>query len=319
MPRVNIFIPCYNAECYLQTAVESVLQQTYEDWSILIIDDCSNDRTAVVARNLASKDNRIRLIENEVNLGMLGNWNKGVSLCTSELFVKLDADDYWHPQFLERSVAALDSDPEVGLIFTRYINIDENGNLLPGTDPELPAFANDRAFSCLPLVSAGPDTMLSYPVMRQGLSVMRSVIFQKIGAYRYLETEKTQAATDTEFYFRVGGHYKIHCINQVLYYYRVHAQSISATDKQSKLQDEKIYETKKSIVTYYKDAGLIEKHKARNFLDRIETQYNFRKVAQLKQEGRVGASVTLMAKSLSKNPGLFLSFYLRRLSEKLHL
>jgi hypothetical protein len=93
--------------------------------------------------------------------------------------------------------------------------------------------------------------MLSYPVLRQGLSVMRANLFAEIGGYRFLLTESTEASSDTEFYFRLGCHYRIYCLDEVLYYYRIHEKSISTKNQNEGLQQKKIYEVKMAIINYY--------------------------------------------------------------------
>ncbi len=257
MPNVSILIPAFNASNYIAAAIDSVLFQTYTDWELIVLDDCSSDETFTIAEAYAQRDKRIQVLRNDENLGMLGNWNKGITLCSGPIFIKLDADDKWDSQMLSKSVEVLEKYPEVGLVFSRYCNIDTSDSVIPGSDIQLPDFARNKPFSCVPLVKKGPDEMLSYSILRQGLSVMRRSVFEKVGNYRYLLTKKTQAATDTEFYFRVGAHYSIYCIDEVLYFYRVHATSISATDRESLLTDQKIYEIKYSIIKYYKDQYLI--------------------------------------------------------------
>lgn len=124
------------------------------------------------------------------------------------------------------------------MVFSRYLNIDENGLSLKDSEISLPYFAKDKAFSCVSLVENGTD-MLKYSILRQGLSAMRQKLFNEIGTYRLLLSPETQAATDTEFYFRVGCHYKIFCIDKCYYYYRIHQASISATDKNQGLEEKK--------------------------------------------------------------------------------
>ncbi|NJL12530.1 MAG: glycosyltransferase family 2 protein [Microscillaceae bacterium] len=240
--KVSIFIPLYNAEKYISQTIESVLNQTFKDWELIVLDDCSTDNSYEIAKAFEAKDSRIQVKKNTQNLGMMGNWNEGIKYCKAEYFVKLDADDLWHPEILEKSLEILEKIPEVGLVFTKYINIDENGVPIRDSEIALPVFAQNKPFSCVPLVQSGVDKMLSYSILRQGLSVMRRKIFDEIGVYRHLLTPETQASTDTEFYFRVGCHYQIYCINHCFYYYRIHTKSISSIDKNQGLQERKMFE-----------------------------------------------------------------------------
>lgn len=104
MPRISILIPLYNAENFIAQTIESVLQQTFQDWELIILDDCSTDNSYIVAKALETKDSRIKVYKNSHNLGMLGNWNEGIKYCHSEYFAKLDADDLWHHKMLEESM-----------------------------------------------------------------------------------------------------------------------------------------------------------------------------------------------------------------------
>lgn len=312
MPNVSIFIPAFNVESYIGAAINSVLSQTYTDWELIVLDDCSTDDTCTIAKAYANKDKRIQVFRNNENLGMLGNWNKGITLCTAPIFVKLDADDKWDSQMLSKSVEILEKFPGVGLVFSRYCNIDTHDKVIPGSDIELPDFARNKSFSCVPLVKKGPDEMLSYSILRQGLSVMRRNVFDKVGKYRYLLTKQTQAATDTEFYFRVGAHYSIYCIDDVLYFYRVHSSSISATDSQRLLTDQKIYEIKYSIIKYYKDQHLITNKEATTFIKAIQQTFNYACLSVFTKNRDWQQYRKLMMKHLLSYPLSTFRFYFNR-------
>jgi glycosyltransferase involved in cell wall biosynthesis len=316
MPKLSILIPLYNAEKYIAQTIESVLNQTFEDWELIVLDDCSTDNSYEIAKSYESSDKRITVKKNTQNLGMMGNWNEGIKYCHSEYFVKLDADDLWHPNLLAESIEILDKMPEVALIFTKYINIDEEGNAIKNSEITLPDFAQNKAFSCVPLVQTGVDKMLSYSILRQGLSVMRRKVFDEIGTYRYLLTLETQASTDTAFYFRVGCHYQIYCIDKPYYYYRVHTQSISSTDKNQGLQAQKMYEVKSVIVDYYYQQGKIS-HQTKN---KFQQQIKFEYFAYLVYAYRVKKSYLKMFYFLGYNllftPTKTIQFYLKRISNK---
>lgn len=315
MALVSILIPCYNAVSYLGTTIQSVIEQSYLDWELIIVDDCSTDGSYEVALQWEQKDTRIKTYRNQQNLGMVGNWNAGIKLCHSPFFVKLDADDIWYKTMLETAMKVLQENPEVGLVFSRFENIDEKGNVFQ-TSVELPEFVRNQPFSCVPLVQQGPDKMLAYKIMLQGLSVMRREVFDKIGTYRYLLTKETQAATDTEFYFRVGAHYKIFYIDEVLYQYRVHETSLSVVDIQKKLSNKKIYEIKYCIIKYYLQCGLITKNKAIFYLKIINRQYSFSKIAQYLHEKKWGKMFSTLIQQVVKDPVSTLFFYYKRVFNK---
>ncbi len=316
MPKIFIFIPLYNTEKFITQTIESVLQQTFQDWELLILDDCSTDNSFQIAQVFEQKDKRIKVKKNAQNLGMMGNWNEGIKHCHSEYFVKLDADDLWHNEILEKSVGILDNMPQVALVFTKYINIDENGAQIPNSEIILPDFAKDKAFSCVLLVQQGTDKMLSYSILRQGLSVMRRKIFDEIGVYHYLLSAETQASTDTEFYFRVGCHYEIYCIDNPYYFYRVHTQSISASDKNQGLQAQKMYEVKSVIIDYYYQQQKIDIKTKKEFQQQIKFEYYTYLTYKNKLEKRYLKVFHFLGYNLLFTPIKTIQFYFKRILSK---
>ena len=101
---VSIITPCYNGEKYLPETVRSVLLQTYKNWEMIIVDDGSNDASAMIAQRFAEKDSRIRLIMQE-NSGSASARNHGLRECKGQYIALLDADDIWLPKFLEKQIA----------------------------------------------------------------------------------------------------------------------------------------------------------------------------------------------------------------------
>ena len=113
MAKVTVLMPTYNVAPYMKEAVESVLQQTYSDLELLVIDDCSTDGTLDVVG--AIEDPRIRIERNERNLGLADNLNRGLSLITTEYVARMDGDDIALPNWLEKEMAYLETHPEVGV------------------------------------------------------------------------------------------------------------------------------------------------------------------------------------------------------------
>ena len=317
MPRLSILIPVYNAEKFISKTIDSVLAQTYTDWELIIVEDKSTDKSFdVIKQYEAQYPEKIKVFQNEANLGMMLNWNTGIDLCKSELFVKLDADDIWLPTFLGKSIAILDKYPEVGLVFTKYVNIDEQDRIIPDTEIVLPDFANERPFSTIPLVQLGQDKMLQYQILRQGLSVMRRSIFEEIGKYRFLLSNDTQAATDTEFYFRVGLHYAIFCVNETLYQYRVHSFSISKTDTDSQLSSKKMYEIKRCILENYNEQKRIDLSFYKKNIAQVQFNYNLFQIQKIRKEKNLPKAIPILFKTVLLSPIKTITFYLKRYQER---
>lgn len=124
---VTIIMPAYNAEKYISEAIESVLAQTYDDWELLVINDCSTDNTQLIAENYARIDNRVRILNNEVNKGVAGTRNVGIDNATTEWVAFLDSDDMWSADKLEKQLAFIENHSEAKLVFTASAFISEEG------------------------------------------------------------------------------------------------------------------------------------------------------------------------------------------------
>lgn len=118
MPKVTVLMPTYNVAPYVKEAIESVLQQTYRDFELLVIDDCSTDNTVEVVRGI--EDERIRIVQNEKNVGLAENLNRGLSHITTEYVARMDGDDIAEPFWLEKEVSVLDENPEIGICSTGF-------------------------------------------------------------------------------------------------------------------------------------------------------------------------------------------------------
>lgn len=128
LPKVSVVIPTYNQATYLGAALESVLDQSYHNWEVIVVNDGSPDRTdAVVAQY---SDPRIRLIRHERNYGLPAARNSGLRAATGELFMLLDADDCFHVDKMAAHVAFLNSRPEIGVSYNARYEMNEAGETL---------------------------------------------------------------------------------------------------------------------------------------------------------------------------------------------
>jgi glycosyltransferase involved in cell wall biosynthesis len=140
-PKVSILIPNYNHAHFLDEAIQSALNQTYTDFELIIVDNCSTDNTdEIVAKYLSDK--RVSYVKNEHNLGLVGNWNKCLELANGEYIKFLCSDDKFHPQLLEKFVPIMEQYPNVSLVTSNKIyfgSIDETvflpfNHLVPGKE-----------------------------------------------------------------------------------------------------------------------------------------------------------------------------------------
>ncbi|MEL4896481.1 glycosyltransferase family 2 protein [Crocosphaera sp. Alani8] len=124
MAKVSVCIPTYNRSHYLTYAVNSVLNQTYSDFELIICDDGSPDNTPEVVAGF--QDSRIRYIRHEKNIGRSRNMRSGFEASQGNYFIKFDDDDALTPEFLEQTVNVLENKPEVDFVCTNHWIIDKN-------------------------------------------------------------------------------------------------------------------------------------------------------------------------------------------------
>jgi glycosyltransferase involved in cell wall biosynthesis len=121
-PTVSFVIPCYRLAHLLPECINSILSQSFSDFEVLIMDDCSPDNTEEVANSF--QDSRIKHIRNSVNLGSLRNYNKGITLSQGKYIWLISADDYLRqPYILQRYVELLDKNPQIGYTFCSGIGV----------------------------------------------------------------------------------------------------------------------------------------------------------------------------------------------------
>ncbi|MBI5644299.1 MAG: glycosyltransferase family 2 protein [Deltaproteobacteria bacterium] len=130
MPRVSIGLPVYNGENYLKDAVDSILNQTFEDFELIISDNASTDSTRDICEDYTQKDRRIRYFRNGINLGATLNYNRTYNLSNGKYFKWIAHDDLISPAYLEECVKSLDCNKDAVLSFPQITYIDETGRVL---------------------------------------------------------------------------------------------------------------------------------------------------------------------------------------------
>ena len=124
--KVSIIVPMYNAEKFIGKTIESVLSQTYKNWEMLIMNDVSTDNSLAVVNEYAKKDDRIKVVNTEKNMGVVKGRNHLIDLANGKYIAFLDADDYWHSQKLEKQIQFM-KEKNAGISCTEYTRVKENG------------------------------------------------------------------------------------------------------------------------------------------------------------------------------------------------
>jgi len=129
LPLISIVLPTYNGSKYIAQSIESCLQQTYPNFELIIVDDCSTDNTPDIVRDFAQKDSRIRAIRNEKNKKLPLSLNTGFEVASGKYFTWTSDDNYYAPTALAEMVKVLESDNTCGLVYANYTTIDDNGQV----------------------------------------------------------------------------------------------------------------------------------------------------------------------------------------------
>jgi glycosyltransferase involved in cell wall biosynthesis len=139
-PRVSIGMPVFNGEKYLREAIESILNQTFTDFELIISDNASDDNTGEICQSYAKQDDRVRYVRSDVNLGGAWNYNRVFALSSAEYFKWAAHDDILEPTLLQSCVDVLDGNPEAVLCYSKTRIINENGDAVGAikTDINLP-------------------------------------------------------------------------------------------------------------------------------------------------------------------------------------
>ena len=130
-PEISVIMSVYNGEAYLKEAIKSVIEQTFKNWELVIINDCSTDSTSKILTEFALMDERIKVHTNEVNLKLPTSLNKAISLSSGKYIARMDADDICLPDRLLKQFKFMEENKDVALSSCRFMTV-KNGVYMPG-------------------------------------------------------------------------------------------------------------------------------------------------------------------------------------------
>lgn len=209
---ISIVLPVYNGARFLRESIDSVLAQTHRNWELLILDDCSNDETPVIAKEYEQKDPRIHYHRNTVNLKLPGNLNAGFRLAKGDYLTWTSDDNRFRPMALEKMLAALKQN-NAHLAYASYQVIDEDGNdtFAVNVDPR------------------GAEHILGSNVVGACFLYTRKV-YETVGEY----DTGLFLVEDFDYWQRVLMKFPGIAIQEVLYEYRHHGGSLTSTKNQKR-------------------------------------------------------------------------------------
>ena len=217
MSGIDIIVTCYNYGRFLRHCVESVLEQSRRDMRVLIIDDASTDDTAAIAAKLIDLDPRVSLQRHAVNRGHIATYNEGIAWAQSDYMLLLSADDFLLPGALDRAIAVLDSDPEIGLVWGPFIEY-RNGEPLPVA----PASAGNAGAEVLDAKSFIRNLAVSN-FIHTATAVVRTSVQKRLGGY----LPELPHAGDLEMWVRFALYSKVAKVKTTQAVYRRHDSNMS--------------------------------------------------------------------------------------------
>lgn len=213
-PLVSIIMCTWNSDKYISEAINSVLNQTYGNWELIIINDASSDNTKDIISKYITANNEIIYLENKINLWVSISRNKWIELSKWKYIAILDSDDIWFPNKLEKQIEFLEKNNDYWLVWTNVIRIDENGN------------------SLWKFVKKETDTAIRKNLIFANQFCHSSILFRKsaldqVGFY----DEKIPLSEDYDLFLRIWTVSKLYNIQEYLTKYRIHDSNISKTRK----------------------------------------------------------------------------------------
>lgn len=211
-PKISLIMSVYNGEDYLEEAIDSVLSQSFTDWELIIINDCSTDKTPEILSKYQALDERVKVHTNEVNLRLPSSLNKALSLAKGKYIARMDADDICLVDRLEKQFAFMEANPSVSLSSCRFMTT-KNGVVASGGCGGRSDFQSIKAL-----------LLVTNPILHPGI-IARADVIKELGY------DKNFTCTeDMELWTRfVMSGYKIEILPEYLMIYRLHDKQITGT------------------------------------------------------------------------------------------
>jgi glycosyltransferase involved in cell wall biosynthesis len=209
MPQVSILMSVYNGMPYLPAAVDSILYQTFQDFTLLIINDGSTDGSAAYLNHLT--DPRVEVVHRP-HRGLGAALNVGLAMCETEFLARMDADDVALPDRIATQLNFLSQHPEVGTVGSQIAYLGPSGRA--GFSPRLP-YDHETIYA---------DLLHVRHALCHATIACRTALLKQIGGYRI-----SGCGEDWDMMLRIGEISRLANVDRVLYLYRLHPNSANAT------------------------------------------------------------------------------------------
>lgn len=225
-PLISILVPVYNHEKFIGDTINSVINQTYQNWEMLIVDDCSIDGSWDIIQEYAKKDNRIKAFRNEFNKGLILNWKFLIDNSKGECIAFLEGDDLFHKDNLKKKTEIFEKYPEVEMVYCNFKVISENGEILIEDNfkkNKIRLYQNEKIL---------PEDFIfarNAPLSSYSQVMIKRDIVSVSGYPRSLDLkEKIFLPSDWDFNFRISTKNKIYALDEILLRYRKHLNNNSS-------------------------------------------------------------------------------------------
>lgn len=240
MPKLSIITPCYNSESFIGQTIQSVQEQTFQDWEHIVVNDGSLDRSQKVLEEIILSSSKLKLI-NQPNSGVARTRNVGYANISddSQYLFFLDSDDFLKPKMLSTMVDYLDNHPDLGFIYCSYTYADENGKEI-----ETPRFFRytPTGLGLKEVHLEKPETSFSeifnYAPILPSVCMIRRSIYEKTEGWN---EEIGQPGEDTNLFLNLSLQADVHHVNQSLVYYRRHDNQSISNEQNFWMQHDKLY------------------------------------------------------------------------------
>ena len=224
-PLVSIITPVYNHEKFIGDTINSIINQTYQNWEMLIVDDCSTDESWEIMQEWAKKDNRIKIFKNEENKGLIPNWKFLIDNSKGEYIAFLEGDDIFCPENLKKKMEIFEKYSDLGMVYNDFDVIDEENNVLIKNFYKK---LSTKTYQKEKIKASEYLYSKNTPFSTYGQIMIRKNVISISGYPRSFSTnEKIFLPSDWDFNFRVATKNKIYFIEDVLLQYRKHAHNNS--------------------------------------------------------------------------------------------
>jgi glycosyltransferase involved in cell wall biosynthesis len=221
MPVISVIVPNFNHAPYLEQRIESILNQTFQDFELILLDDCSTDSSVEVLKRYAEHPKLSHLVINEQNSGStFRQWDKGIALAKGEYVWIAESDDVADPFFLETISKFINNQTDIGLAYTQSRLIDSKGNVT--YEPALEKVDPVKKYSGTEFIRK--KLLFSNVIWNASMMIFRKSLYENIDKSQFVNMKY---CGDWFFYTLISEHSNVLEISQVLNNFRVHSQNVS--------------------------------------------------------------------------------------------